>query len=197
MTFGKAITLLGSDQPPRTVQNKTVKYSEREEGEQQKWDMEQNGEHTEMWKRDKDQGSPALYIKVNWQGLGMCSLFYAAVFSHHHHNQFLLQFKATGISPLPWLHHHDHLSLCFCSHILGIKALSGCLLAWPGMTQQANAVCLAQEKTRAMGRTEHFFCATGERKQLQSHPLWMEATRSCSFPAHTLRWLNPAPGRGF
>lgn len=68
MTFGKAITLLDSDQPPRTAQNKTVKDSEREEGEwqQEKWDMGQNAEHTEMWKGDKEhQGSPTLYIKVN------------------------------------------------------------------------------------------------------------------------------------
>lgn len=35
MTFGKTITLLGSDQPPRTVQNKTVKDSEGEGGEWQ------------------------------------------------------------------------------------------------------------------------------------------------------------------
>lgn len=67
MTFGKAITLLGSDQPPRTVQNETVKGSGREEGEwqQERWDTEQNGEHTETWKGDKEQqGSPALYTEV-------------------------------------------------------------------------------------------------------------------------------------
>lgn len=68
MTFEKAITLLGSDQPPRAVQNITVKDSEREEGEwqQERWDMGLNGEHTEMWKGDKEhQGTSTLYIKVN------------------------------------------------------------------------------------------------------------------------------------
>lgn len=178
MTFGKAITLLGSDQPPRTVQNETVKDSGREEGEwqQERWDTEQNGEHTEMWKGNKEQqGSPALYTEVSWQELSMCLLFYAAMFSHHHHNQFLLQFKATGISPVPTgLHHHDHLSLCFCSCILGIEAQAGCHHpAWPGLAWEDSAgkFSSAQEKSRVMGRIENFVFSTGELKQLWSHPL--------------------------
>lgn len=52
--------------------------------------------HGTEWRTHRDvegrkhQGSPTLYIKVNRQGLSMCSLLYAAVFPHHHHNQFLL-----------------------------------------------------------------------------------------------------------
>lgn len=154
MTFGKAITLLGSDQPPRTVQNETVKDSGREEGEwqQERWDTEQNGEHTETWKGDKEQqGSPALYTEVSWQELSMCLLFYAAMFSHHHHNQFLLQFKATGISPVPTgLHHHDHSVFVFAAASLASRLRQATTippgLAWPGKTQHVNSV---QPKRRA------------------------------------------------
>lgn len=77
MTFGKAITLLSSDQPPSTVHNGTVedfsrKQARKESGRRRGGtdtgkDIGQDGEHRDvMWKGDKErQGSPALYVKVD------------------------------------------------------------------------------------------------------------------------------------
>lgn len=50
MTFGKAITLLSSDQPPSAVQNGTVKdFSRKKEGierQEERWDRHREGHRT-------------------------------------------------------------------------------------------------------------------------------------------------------
>lgn len=80
---------------------------------------------------------------------------------------------------------------------LGICAQSGCSHpSQPGMRRLGTGILSLAEKK---GKREDWRCniasATGELKQLQTHPHKMKAAKSCFLPRNTLRWVIPVPGR--
>lgn len=158
-------------------------------------DMRRSEECTELWcGRETSKVRVALLSTLrsadNSQ-LSMRCLFYVAVFSLHHHNQFFLQPKSTESSLLPTQHHRGWLSLCFCSCILSTSAQPGCNYpSWPGLGRpKAGKFSLAQEKGRVTRRTEDCLSVT-QLKHLWSHPHKTKATRGCLLPTNTR--INPA-----